>query len=286
MANTREIKQRIRGVEGTKKITKAMKLIAASKVKKARNMHDKTLPYFNHIKEIMVQIMERSPEMKLVYFDKREEKKDRKKGYIVISSDSGLNGGYNTNVIKEAVKHIDKENAVVFPIGNVVKNYMIKHGYNVDENIGTESYSITTICAADIAKNMLKKFKYGEIDELYLVYTDMINAMNFNPNTIKMLPLEKKDFGKSKEKLPEILEYEPSADVVFERVTRHYLKGVIYGGMIESFVSEQFSRMNAMDGATKNAEKVSAKLTLDYNRVRQGAITQEISEIIGGTMYN
>ncbi len=286
MANTREIKQRIRGVEGTKKITKAMKLIAASKVKKARNMHDKTLPYFNHIKEIMVQIMKRSPEMKLVYFDKRENKKIRKKGYIVISSDSGLNGGYNTNVIKEAICHIDKENSVVFPIGNVVKNYMIKHGYNVDENIGIENYSISTICAADISKYMLKKFKYGEIDELYLVYTDMINAMNFNPNTIKMLPLEITEFEKAEGKLPEILEYEPSADVVFERVTRHYLKGIIYGGMIESFVSEQFSRMNAMDGATKNAEKVSAKLTLDYNRVRQGAITQEISEIIGGTMYN
>lgn len=280
MANLREIKLRIRGVESTKKITKAMKLIAASKVKKAREMHERTLPFFKHIQSIMADIMESTPEMKLIYFDKREKKQNRKKAYIVISSDSGLNGGYNTNVIKEATKIIDKQNDLIFPIGNVVKNYMIKHGYNV-EKLEIEKYSVNTIIASDIAKIMVNKFKNGEIDELYIVYTEMLNAMSFTPEVIKMLPLERKDF-KQEDNTKHILEFEPGPVAVFERLTNQYVKGIIYGGMVESFVSEHFARMNAMDSATSNAEKVSKKLTLDYNRARQQVITNEIIEIIGG----
>ncbi len=284
MANTREIKQRIKGVEGTKKITKAMKLIAASKLKKAREMHDKTLPFFKHIREVMVDIMRSTPDMKLIYFDKREKKENRKKGYIVISSDTGLNGGYNSNVIKYAVSNIDKKNSVVFPIGNVVKNYMIKNGYNVVTDLGIKKYSVTTITAADIAKHMVKLFKDGEIDELELIYTDMESIMNLEPNSIKLLPLDNKDFNASSEGIKTVLEFAPSPEIVFERLTNQYVKGILYGGMVESFVSEHFARMNAMDSATTNAEKVSKKLTLDYNRARQQAITQEISEIIGGAM--
>ena len=284
MANTREIKQRIKGVEGTKKITKAMKLIAASKLKKAREMHDKTLPFFKHIREVMVDIMRSTPDMKLIYFDKREKKENRKKGYIVISSDTGLNGGYNSNVIKYAVSNIDKKNSVVFPIGNVVKNYMIKNGYNVVTDLGIKKYSVTTITAADIGKHMVKLFKDGEIDELELIYTDMESIMNLEPNSIKLLPLDNKDFNASSEGIKTVLEFAPSPEIVFERLTNQYVKGILYGGMVESFVSEHFARMNAMDSATTNAEKVSKKLTLDYNRARQQAITQEISEIIGGAM--
>lgn len=282
MANTREIKLRIRGVEGTKKITKAMKLIAASKLKKAREMHERTLPFFKHIQEVMAEVMKSTPEMQLVYFDQRKNKQNRKTAYIVISSDSGLNGGYNSNVIKQAVKIIDKENSVVFPIGNVVRNYMVKNGYNVSSDLGIDKYSVTTITAADIAKHLLKMFKRGDIDELELIYTEMESAMNFVPKSIKLLPLELKDFEEGEVK--QNLEFEPSPEVVFERLTRQYLKGILYGGMVESFVSEHFARMNAMDAATSNAEKVSKKLTLDYNRARQQAITQEISEIIGGAM--
>jgi len=284
LANTREIKLRIRGVEGTKKITKAMKLIAASKLKKARQMHESTLPFFKHIQEVMADVMKNTPDMQLVYFDRRENKKNRKKAYIVISSDSGLNGGYNTNVIKEAVRIIDKENSVVFPIGNVVKNYMIKNGYNVSMDYGINKYFVTTITAADIAKHLLKMFKRGDIDELELIYTEMESMMSLVPKSIKLLPLELKDFEAGEGQMKQVLDFEPSPEVVFERLTRQYVKGVLYGGMVESFVSEHFSRMNAMDAATSNAEKVSKKLTLDYNRARQQAITQEISEIIGGAM--
>lgn len=285
MANTREIKQRIKGVEGTKKITKTMKLIAASKVKKAREMHTKTLPFFKRIQEIMNEILLNSgSDIRKLYFDNRENKKDKKKAYIVISSDNGLIGSYNSNVIKKAVSKIEKENSIVLPVGKVIKNYMVKHGYNVDENFDTSSYAVTTIVASEIAKYVVKLFKHGDIDELHLIYTEMHNALSFETKSIKLLPLDTNDFDALNKEKADLLEFEPSAGVVLERVTKQYVKGILYGGMVEAFVSEHFARMNAMDAATTNADNVSKKLTIDYNRARQQAITQEISEIIGGAM--
>ena len=285
MANTREIKQRIKGVEGTKKITKTMKLIAASKVKKAREMHTKTLPFFKRIQEIMNEILLNSgSDIRELYFDNRENKKDKKKAYIVISSDNGLIGSYNSNVIKKAVSKIEKENSIVLPVGKVIKNYMVKHGYNVDENFDTSSYEVTTIVASEIAKYVVKLFKHRDIDELHLIYTEMHNALSFETKSIKLLPLDTNDFDALNKEKADLLEFEPSAGVVLERVTKQYVKGILYGGMVEAFVSEHFARMNAMDAATTNADNVSKKLTIDYNRARQQAITQEISEIIGGAM--
>ena len=281
LANTREIKLRIKGVNETKKITKAMKLISAVKLRKARAMHEKTLPFFKHIQETMIDILERVPDMKLVYFDQRENKEDRKKAYIVLSSDSGLTGGYNTNITKFAVGKINKEKDIVFPIGNTIKNYMLRNGYNVKE-IELDSYSVDTKIAGDIAVQMIGLFKKEEIDELELIYTEMESAMRLVPHSIKLLPLEKKDFEREEQGIKEELEFEPSPELVFDVLTNKYVKGIMYGGMVESFVSEHFARMNAMDAATSNAEKMVSKLTLNYNRARQAAITQEISEIIGG----
>ena len=282
MANTREIKLRIKGVNETKKITKAMKLISAVKLRKAREMHDRTLPFFKHIQETMVDILLRVPDMELIYFDKRENKKDRKKAYIVLSSDSGLTGGYNTNITKFAVEKVDKENGIVFPIGNTIKNYMLRNEYNVQEIEDLEEYSVDTKIAGDIASQMIKMFKEEKIDELELVYTEMESAMHLVPHSIKLLPLERKEFERKEKNINQELEFEPSPEVVFDVLTSKYISGILYGGMVESFVSEHFARMNAMDSATTNAEKMVSKLTLNYNRARQAAITQEISEIISG----
>lgn len=260
-----------------------MKLIATVKLRKAREMHEKTLPFFKHIQETMIDILERVPDLDLIYFDKRPNKENRKKAYIVITSDSGLTGGYNHNAIQYAVSRMtDKENSIVFPIGNTVKNYMLRNGYTVREDIGTDDYGVDTTSAGLIAAHMIDLFKKGEIDELELVYTDLESSMSMKPNAIKLLPLEKKDFVREEHKMHEELEFEPSPDIVFNVLTNKYVKGILYGGMIESFVSENFSRMNAMDSATSNAEKMVEKLTLNYNRARQAAITQEISEIISG----
>ncbi len=281
LANTREIKLRIKGVNETKKITKAMKLISAVKLRKARAMHEKTLPFFKHIQETMIDILERVPDMELVYFDQREKKEERKKAYIVLSSDSGLTGGYNTNITKFTVEKVNKEKDIVFPIGNTIKNYMLRNGYNVKQ-IELDDYSVDTKIAGDIAVQMIELFKKEEIDELELIYTEMESAMRLVPHSIKLLPLGKKDFEREEQGMKEELEFEPSPELVFDVLTNKYVKGIMYGGMVESFVSEHFARMNAMDAATSNAEKMVSKLTLNYNRARQAAITQEISEIIGG----
>ena len=151
-------------------------------------------------------------------------------------------------------------------------------------NFDTSSYAVTTIVASEIAKYVVKLFKHGDIDELHLIYTEMHNALSFETKSIKLLPLDTNDFDALNKEKADLLEFEPSAGVVLERVTKQYVKGILYGGMVEAFVSEHFARMNAMDAATTNADNVSKKLTIDYNRARQQAITQEISEIIGGAM--
>lgn len=283
MANTREIKLRIKATNETKKITKAMKMMASVKLRKAREAHDATLPFFNHIQEIMIDILAHLPEVQTGYFDKREKKQNKKTGYIVITSDRGLTGSYNHNVIKLAKQIIDKENSIVFPIGNMVKNAMIKDGYNVETNIGITSYEIDMKTASKLAMRMIELFKEGTIDELKLIYTDMKSAMSLRPNILHLLPLDRESFEKPEKESNELLELEPSAEEVFEVLASKYVKGILYGGMVESFVSEQLARMNAMDSATTNAEELIEKLTLDYNRARQASITQEITEIVAGT---
>lgn len=283
MANTREIKLRIKATNETKKITKAMKMMAAVKLRKAREAHDATLPFFMHIQETMIDILSHLPEIQTGYFDKREKKENKKTGYIVITSDRGLTGSYNHNVIKLAQEIIDKETSIVFPIGNMVKNAMIKDGYNVETDIGITSYEIDMKTASKLATRMIELFKDGTIDELKFIYTDMKSAMSLKPNVIHILPLDRESFEQPENPTNELLELEPSAEVVFEVLASKYAKGILYGGMVESFVSEQLARMNAMDSATTNAEELIKKLTLDYNRVRQASITQEITEIVAGT---
>lgn len=283
MANTREIKQRIRGVNQTKKMTKAMKMMAAAKLKKARERHNKTKPYFTYIQDTMSDILKRLPDIDSVYFDKRENKKNRKTGYIVITSDKGLIGGYNHKIIDLSKNVIDKENSIVFPIGNVVKKALIKENYNVNLELENFDYNIDMTTARNIEKKMIALFKEEKIDELKLIYTDMKSVVSLKTSIISILPLKKETFN-SMVKANEELVLKPSPEIVFEELASKYTRGIIYGGMVEAFVSEQLARMNAMDASTTNAENMVKKLTLDYNRARQASITQEISEIIAGAM--
>lgn len=285
MANAREIKLRIKGINETKKITKAMKLISAAKLKKARAMHEATFPFFNKIQNTMANILKRSPDIETVYFGEREKNDNSKSGYIVIASDKGLTGGYNHNIVKLAESVINKENSVIFPIGNTVKESLMRDGYNITEEFGIDEYCVAVDTAKDIAEYMIKMFKQEKINELYLIYTEMQSAINLRPKMIKILPLDRelfKEADNEKEETKEVLKFEPSVNFVFDILARKYVKGILYGGMVEAYVSEHSARMNAMDSATSNAEKMIKKLTLNYNRARQAAITQEISEIVSG----
>ena len=284
MANAREIKLRIKGINETKKITKAMKLISASKLKKARAMHEATMPFFRRVQDTMTDILAHLPDIESVYFDKREKKTERKNGYIVVASDKGLNGGYNHNIIKLATNVIDKEKAVVFPIGNVVINHMIKEEYNVKTDFGYEGEINDIAVSQSVADYLIDLYKLGEIDELYLIFTEMESALSLKPRIMKLLPLEKNDVINPDRETDKFmkLSLEPTPEEVFDVLASKFVKGILYSGLIEAYVSEHSARMNAMDNATSNAEKIVKKLTLNYNRARQAAITQEISEIVGG----
>ena len=284
MSNAREIKLRIKGINETKKITKAMKLISASKLKKARAMHEATMPFFRRVQDTMTDILAHLPDIESVYFDKREKKTDRKNGYIVVASDKGLNGGYNHNILKLASNVIDKEKSIVFPIGNVVVNHMIKEGYNTITDFGYSGEINDIGVSQSVADHLLDLYKQGEIDELYLIFTEMESAISLKPRIMKLLPLEKKDVVNPERETDKFmkLSLEPTPEEVFDMLASKFVKGILYSGLIESYVSEHSARMNAMDNATNNAEKIVKKLTLNYNRARQAAITQEISEIVGG----
>jgi F-type H+-transporting ATPase subunit gamma len=287
----RDIRTRIKSVKDTMSITKAMKLISASKLKKAREQFESTIPFFDKIQSTLKFILSHtSGEEALHYFDNRDDVKDKKVGFVVITGDKGLCGGYNSNVIKLAEQEFKShslDNAKIIVVGNVGKIDFIKKGYRVDLGHSFVVQNPTLSRAREIANEMISLFDSREIDEIYLIFTEMENSLNLKPKVMKLLPLEPITFKQTEEEYEEMkylleFEFNPSMEVTFNRLVPQYLRGITYGALVESFTSEQSARMTAMDGATKNANDLLSDLNLRYNRIRQGIITQEISEIVGG----
>jgi len=302
MSNMREIKTRIKSIQDTEQITKAMKLISASKLKKARQQLEHALPYFTKVKSTIADILLHSESVQNKFFEKPQEPyKDedttvnkgdgvkKKVGIIVITGDKGLAGGYNHNIIKAAEQLITEAgDPQLFVAGVIGRNYFIKKHFNVDKDFDYPVQNPTVYRARDISEILLEKYVYHELDEVYLVYTELVNAMRMVTRQIKLLPVNiealKEDIGMTEnEHFDDMILYEPSPAAMIEVLIPKYLKGVIYGALVEAFTSEQNARMAAMDNATANADEILNELKLNYNRARQSAITQEISEIVGGT---
>jgi len=289
MANMHEIKLRIKSIRETKQITKAMKLISAAKLKKARQLLEQTLPYFDKVKLTMEDILVHSGDINGLFFDTRENKKRKKIGYLILSGDKGLSGGYNHNIIKYAESKIEVDkDYILFIAGQMGRSYFTRKGYNVDPEFNYPVQDPTVFRAREIAEMMVEKFIKNELDEVYIIYTLMVSTIKLEPHCMKLLPL---DLNSLREELgitegtvdkDDSLIYEPSPQAVFSMLVPKYVKGIIYGAMVEAFTSEQSARMTAMDNATANADKMLHSLNLYYNRARQAAITQEISEIVGG----
>jgi F-type H+-transporting ATPase subunit gamma len=290
MANMREIKLRIKGIQETRQITKAMKLISAAKLKKARQQLDLTFPYFSRVKATMADILMHSGNVESIYFDKRADKPERKTGFLILAGDKTLAGGYNHNLIKLAESKIkEAQNPYLLVAGLIGRNYFSRKSCKMDQDFYYPVQNPTVYRAREIAERVLELFKSGEIDELYVIYTFMASAIKLEPKVMKLLPLDldslKTEIGLNADspvKVDELLTYEPSPQAVFDVLIPKYVKGVVYGTLVESFTSEQSSRMTAMDNATANADDMLHSLNLYYNRARQAAITQEISEIVGG----
>lgn len=286
MANMREIRNRIKGIQDIMKITNAMYLISSSKLKKARKTLLATEPYFVKLQETIHDILFYAPHMHQVYFERREEipVEERKVGYLVITADKGLAGSYNHNVIKAAEEEMAKhksKNTMLFVIGQVGRQYFLRKGVTVDCEFLYTAQNPTMYRARDISETILKMFEERSLDDLYIVYTKMVTPIKSEPVVQKVLPLERRKFERRKAGAPHA-KFEPSAAAVMEQLVPNYMKGLIFGCMVESFSSEQNDRMIAMEAATKSAKDMLHDLDLMYNRARQGAITQEITEVAAG----
>lgn len=296
MPNIREIRDRIESIKQILKITNAMYLISSSKLKKARNALESTEPYFYKLQETTESVLEHTPHMQQLYFDRRSDipQEKRKKGYIVITGDKGLCGSYNHNILKFTEQKLDEtndlDNCYLFVMGQVGRMYFqrrIKSGKQayVDGEFLYTTQNPTLYRAGEIADTVLDKFRNGKLDEVWLLYTDMITSSQQETKSLRLLPFERRHFGKDKDgtvkKLPKA-SFVPSPEKVMDYLIPNYAKGIIYGAMVEAFCCEQQSRMTAMDAATNSAKDMIKDLSLLYNRARQAAITQEITEVCGG----
>ena len=277
--STKEIKTRIRSMESTKQITKAMEMVAASKLRRAQAQVLSSRPYFEILYSTFHDIVDTNRDFSSPFLVKRPGNKVM---YIVIAGDRGLAGGYNSNILKLVQSQIQDKDATVVPIGKKAVDYFRSH--NVP--ILTSNYAVAEDMSIgdcfSVAKNLCKRFLQGEFDEIHVAYTNFVSVLSQTPSTLRLLPLLRQETGKEGSIMSDIL-YEPDATEVFDAITPEYLGGILYGALCESRASEQAARRTAMDSASQNADEMIADLSLQFNRARQAAITQEITEIVAGS---
>ncbi|MBR4109072.1 MAG: ATP synthase F1 subunit gamma [Oscillospiraceae bacterium] len=275
--STKEIKNRIRSMESTKQITKAMEMVASSKLRRAQAQVVASRPYFELLSAAIAKIASTGQDFSSPYLTVRPVKKT---AYIVIAGDRGLAGGYNSNLIKLVMSEIEGKDAAVLPIGKKAVDYFRSHGVSLLTADYALAEEITLGDCFTLAKSLCKQYLSGEFDEICIAYTNFVSVLSQTPATRSLLPLQpEKDRSAGSS---DIL-YEPDSTTVFERIIPEYLGGVLYGALCESRASEQAARRTAMDSATQNAEDMIADLSLQFNRARQAAITQEITEIVAGS---
>lgn len=276
----KEIKTRIKSVESTKQITKAMELVSSSKFRKAKERAESARPYFNTLYNTVQDIAKNTSNSRNVFL---KERKVNNVCYIVIAGDRGLAGGYNSNILKAVIAHNKLGTGKVITVGKKAKESLSKRGYEVIDYIESVEKCVYED-ANRVAQAAMEAYKNGEVDEVNLVYTEFISALSQEPKIVKLLPVTIDNTNTEKEvkKGKAAVQYLPSADVVLGYVLPKYVSGSVYGAIAESFASEQAARRTAMESATDNANEMISKLELVYNRARQAAVTQEISEIVGG----
>ena len=278
--STREIKNRIRSMESTKQITRAMEMVAASKLRRAQNQAIAARPYFEIIYSVITDISRFNREATLPYFAPRG-RVGGKVVQVLIAGDRGLAGGYNSNILKLCEKDMDGRDVTVLPIGKKALEFCRARGWRLFSDLYDEAAAVSVSDCFTMSKAICRAFRRGEFDEVRIGYTNFVSVLSQVPRDVKILPLEPADV-KNPEPLPDIL-YEPGSTEVFEAIIPEYLGGMIFSAVCESRASEQAARRTAMDSATQNAEEMIDALSLKYNQARQAAITQEITEIVAGS---
>lgn len=289
MASITEIRSRMRSVEQTLKITNAMYLISSAKVKKARKQLSEVEPYFDRLAKTILDIFRHSPDLQHRYIEGHEKpKEERKTGFVVITGDKGLAGAYNHNVLKLAESYLArKEDPTLFLIGQMGRHYFEKKHISIDGEFMYTAQDPTLERAREIVDTLVGLFEQGALDDIYLVFTHTYSAMRMEPEIIKLLPLDRAMLSARRglseaDQYRDVVRYEPSKEAVLDVLVPGVLKGYMFAALVESFCSEQNARMTAMDTASDSAKEMLSSLSLEFNRARQGAITQEITEIAGG----
>ena len=290
MAGTKEIKTHIESVQETKKITSAMYLIASTKLRKARQELDNTRPYFEalrrEIKRIFRTVGGEAVDSPYFYPMEGEPPLDKPNACLVITADKGLAGAYNQNAIKEALKLLDTHpDTKLYVVGEYGRRFFASHGIPIEHSFLYTAQNPTMARAREISALLLDGFENDRLDKIYVVYTDMGNGMDFQARCTRVLPFHRTHFADSARIEPPVttpVEFLPSVQAVLDSMMPSYVSGFIYSALIDSFCCEQNARMTAMDSANRNAEGLLGELSLQYNRVRQAAITQSITEVSAG----
>ena len=283
MAGSKEIRAKIKSVENTRKITRAMEMVAAAKMRKAQERMRAARPYAEKIRAVAAHLSRANPEYKHPFLVKRTE--NRNVGLIVVTSDKGLCGGLNTNVLRLAVSRMkdwegEGKGLLVCPIGNKGFGFMSRIGAKVKSHLTGlgDTPHIEKLIGA--VKVMLDAYSAGEIDSIHISYNHFVNTMKQEPRVEQLLPLSGEQMGTSEGSWDYI--YEPDAKQVIDELLVRYVESLVYQAVVENMASEQSARMVAMKAASDNAKSVIGELKLVYNKARQAAITREISEIVSG----
>ena len=288
MAGLREIQNRIKSIQDTRKITNAMYMISSTKMRKAKQDLENTEPYFYTLQSMMARLLRHLPDVSHMYFEKEEKEEldhQKKVGLLVITGDKGLAGAYNHNVLKLAQEFLDDRNqwAELFVVGELGRQYFTGQHVPIQENFQFTAQNPTFSRARWIAETLLEKFQSGKLDEIQVIFTRMENSMSSVAEVRKMLPMDRPPMPQ----IPMDVYHEeffavPDAQTVVDSIVPNYISGFIYSALVESFCSEQNARMQAMESATNNADELLHDLSIMYNRARQAAITQEITEVCSG----
>lgn len=298
MASMRDIKRRRESVQSTQQITKAMKLVSTVKLQRARARAESSKPYFEKMYDTIQSILSQSGGVDHIYL---KDNGSSKKAVIVITSNRGLAGGYNNNVVRMlADSGLNREDIVIYGIGRKGIEALTHRSYQVLEDDSEIIDEPLFADAAEIGKKVLEAYRAGEVGEIYIAYTYFKNTVVHDPRLLKLLPISPEESNGTGAEEAETasagngadpagphrkfapMNFEPEAEEALEMLVPKYINSIIYGAFIEAIASENGARMQAMDSATSNAEEMIAKLSLAYNRARQGAITQELTEIISG----
>lgn len=278
-ANMKAVKLRIKSVQSTMQITKAMELVASSKLRKAKERAEVCRPYFETMHQTLVDIARGNTDFSSVY---ARESGNEKRCYVLIAGDRGLAGGYNTNLFKCLEAASLNQDFLVLPIGKKAVEYSKRNGFAcVTESFG-EIADVSVADCFEMANLLCGEFKKGEFGHIDLCYTKFVSMLSQQPSAIPVLPLKDLTDKQDTKSIRNLILYEPDASEVFDAIVPEYLAGLIYGAVCESVASELAARRTAMGAATNNAEEMIEKLNLHYNRARQASITQEITEIVGG----